>query len=197
MLANTTSSAGLSSVIVSWIAADARRNTLDIILSCLSIFLICSWKCVHLNPPTAIEAWCEWYKVSMGMGRSGKWKWEVPVFPKTPLLRKWGRRLKWMGIISVAPEVGVALSVWQWLEARRVVKEMGDPYTMSHAFLFNMGGVISREVTTGIVAEVETSRPAIEGRYDPRKSGSETATMAECYSDYVAEVGTPGPFQHF
>ena len=31
---------------------DSRRSTLDIILSCLSIFLFCSWKCVHLNIPS-------------------------------------------------------------------------------------------------------------------------------------------------
>jgi len=66
----------------------------------------------------------------------------------------------WMGIISVAPEVGVALSVEQWLEARSVSSYAGARCTMSHAFFFNMGGVILREVSVKVV---EPKPPAVEG----------------------------------
>lgn len=152
-------------------------------MSCLSIFLVCSWKCVHLNPPTAEEARCEWHTLP----KDGKGKWAIPIFPKAPLLRKWARKLMWMGLISIAPELGVAVSVKQWLAARQISKEMGEPCTVSHAFLFEMGGVILREVTEGSSAEAP-KRPAAEGG-DLDKTASATAAPADGQADYLAEIG--------
>jgi hypothetical protein len=111
----------------------------------------------------------------------------MPIFPKAPLLRKWARRLKWMGFISVAPELGVAVSVKQWLAARQISKEMGEPCTVSHAFLFEMGGVILREVTEGSLVEAP-KRPAVEGGGDLEKTASATAP-AGSQADYLAEIG--------
>ncbi|KAK0613204.1 hypothetical protein B0T14DRAFT_275320 [Immersiella caudata] len=169
MSTNGTSPDG--SGMVGWVSPDARRNTWDIILSCLSIFFVCSWKCVHLNPPTAREARGGWHEV-----------WKIPIFPKWSLLRKWGRRSMWMGIISVAPEMGVALSVEQWLEARKASKHFGGACTMSHAFFFNMGGVVLREVT-----HIEPKPPAVEGGDAIEKTASATVTSAD---DQVDEEAT-------
>ncbi|RYP67005.1 hypothetical protein DL771_007501 [Monosporascus sp. 5C6A] len=134
---NTTIADGLG--MVGWVAPDARRNTLDIILSWLSIFLVCSWKCVHLNLPTLEESRAGWHKVTIF-----REDWRIPVFPERPLLRKWGRKLMWMGLISIAPELGVALAVKQWETARASAN--GKPYTMTHAFYAQMGGIVLRVV---------------------------------------------------
>ncbi|KAK3370969.1 hypothetical protein B0T24DRAFT_680108 [Lasiosphaeria ovina] len=129
---------------VGWVSPDARRSTWDIIWSCLSIFLACSWKCVHLNVPTPAEARGEWHHVRI-------FKKRVPFFPGSRLFDKWRRRLVWMLIISIAPEVGVALAVKQWRNARRTLKETtgrdkDSRLTMAHAFLTNMGGVVMRYI---------------------------------------------------
>jgi hypothetical protein len=63
--ANVTSGAEPVANMVGWVPPDARRNTLDIILSCLSIFLVCSWKCVHLNLPTYEESQAGWRQASL------------------------------------------------------------------------------------------------------------------------------------
>ncbi|KAK1752040.1 hypothetical protein QBC47DRAFT_389503 [Echria macrotheca] len=192
MSTNTTSSGG-SGGMIGWVPPDARRNTWDIILSCLSIFLVCSWKCVHLNPPTGEEARGEWHKVSIGLAKGGRWRWEVPIFPKLPLLRKWCRRLMWMGIISVAPELGVAVSVKEWKEARSDLKWMsrsGVHCTMPHAFLFNMGGVIIREVTKrNGVAELEPKRSAVEDGDYAERTARAAVTGVDQQVDYLAEIG--------
>ncbi|KAK4442782.1 hypothetical protein QBC34DRAFT_418206 [Podospora aff. communis PSN243] len=175
------------SAMVGWISPDARRNTWDIIISCLSIFLVCSWKCVHLNPPTAEEARGEWHYMPED-SEANKGKWKIPIFPKAPLRRKWGRRLMWMVIISIAPELGVAVSVDQWIKARRTRKKMGDKFTLSHAFLFNMQGVLMREVVHRAVAKAEPTQPVPEGGGgDAEKEAAATVTPAgSSETDYVA-----------
>ena len=90
---------------IGWVPPDSRRSTLDIILSCLSIFLVCSWKCVHLNIPSYEESHARWHTIDL---------WEIPIFPKTPRLRKIGRQVMWMCIVSIAPELGVAVAVKRW-----------------------------------------------------------------------------------
>jgi len=139
--ANNTASGGM----VGWTWPDARRTSWDIIWSCLSVFLVCSWKCVHLNVPTPEESRGGWHSFRL----FGSERWQVPCFPKAPLRRKWARKIKWMAIICVAPEVGVALAVQQWLVAREWLKrhDMKAPeYTIAHAFYANMGGIVLRTV---------------------------------------------------
>ncbi|RYP12482.1 hypothetical protein DL765_007281 [Monosporascus sp. GIB2] len=149
--ANTTIADG--SGMVGWVSPDARRNTLDIILSCLSIFLVCSWKCVHLNLPTLEESRAGWHKVNIF-----RKDWDIPLFPERPLLRKWGRKLIWMGVISIAPELGVALAVKQWESARKSAYR--ESHTMTHAFYAQMGGIVLRVVKP--LPEKHSARPPVE-----------------------------------
>ncbi|KAK1758996.1 hypothetical protein QBC47DRAFT_97312 [Echria macrotheca] len=137
-LINTTSAA--SQDLVGWVSPDARRNTWDIIFSCLTVFIICSWKCVHLNVPTEAESRGEWHKIKV----RGKKGWQLPIFPKKPLLRKWGRKLMWMLIMCIAPEIGVAVAFTQWKKAREDAREHGC--SQQFAFLVNMGGLVCRTV---------------------------------------------------
>ncbi|KAK3386829.1 hypothetical protein B0H63DRAFT_468447 [Podospora didyma] len=127
---------------VGWTAPEGRRSILGIIWSCLSIFLVCSWKCVHLNVPTPEESRGGWKKFRL-------WKWQVPYWPKPPLRAKWRRKISWMVLISIAPEFGVGVAAHEWLEARETLREVNrDDLSMAHAFYANMGGILCRVIST-------------------------------------------------
>ncbi|KAK1751525.1 hypothetical protein QBC47DRAFT_392014 [Echria macrotheca] len=132
---------------VGWVSPKATRSTWGIIWSCMSIFLVCSWKCVHLNCPTLEEMRGGWHHFKLG-------SWKVPYFPKPGLRSKWRRRLGWMLAISVAPEVGVVMAFKQYRRAKRCLSEASElfsgrenPLTMAHAFALDMGAVWVRDAT--------------------------------------------------
>ncbi|KAK3361983.1 hypothetical protein B0T24DRAFT_690596, partial [Lasiosphaeria ovina] len=140
------------------------RSSSEIIWSCLSIFILCSWHCVHLNLPRPREGKGEFHQL-----------WKIPVWPKGPLRRKWTRKLIWMVVICLAPEIGVTLAVKQWQDARGVLKVAnGDEYSdkeklsMVHAFFANMGGFVIRHVPA---AETKAQSPESSGR-GPKSDGS-------------------------
>ncbi len=115
----------------------------------------------------------------------------MPIFPKAPLLRKWRRKLMWMGIISIAPELGVAIAVQQWVEATGASKRTGC--TMAQAFFANMGGLILREVVEGGLAD-NTSQPAAEPEVQPesedvKKIPAVAVKPAHQWTDYLAIPG--------
>lgn len=135
---NTTANGSNSSARVGWVSPGSRRSTWDILWTCFSVFLICSWKCTHLNIPSAEESEAGWHK------------WHgIPYWPERLLRRKWRRKAWWMVVIALAPEVGVAAAVEQYINARedrRTAEERaalrggGGPFSMAHAFYANMGG---------------------------------------------------------
>ncbi|KAK0704297.1 hypothetical protein B0H67DRAFT_521349 [Lasiosphaeris hirsuta] len=130
---------------VGWVSAPSQRSTWDIIWTCLSIFLLCSWRAVHLNLPTPEESLDEWNEFRLGSFGM------VPYWPKKPLLVKWRRKVVWMGVICLAPEAGVGLAVNQYLAAREARDKANrampdDKFTMAHAFYANMGGITIRRV---------------------------------------------------
>ncbi|PVI02225.1 hypothetical protein DM02DRAFT_613069 [Periconia macrospinosa] len=143
--ANNTASGGER---VGWVSPGSRRSTWDIIWSCLTVFFICSWKCTHLNIPNVSESEAGWYKT-----RAIPW-WPfskprktfcLPLFPEAPLLRKWARKLGFMALIAIAPEVVVALAASQCMQAWIDLKDVSSPkFTMSHAFFARMGGFVLR-----------------------------------------------------
>lgn len=100
---------------VGWVSPEAHRNTWGIIWSCFTIFIVCSWKCVHLNLPSHEESLGEWHKIKTSQRPRSL---EVPYFPKRLLFVKWRRKLLWMGFIAIAPEFGVAIALSQYLEAK-------------------------------------------------------------------------------
>ncbi|KAL5593844.1 hypothetical protein FOBRF1_012946 [Fusarium oxysporum] len=107
-----------NTTMVGWVSPAPRRSTWSIIWSCLSIFIVCSWKCVHLNIPTHEEIQGEWH--TMQICRCIP---DIPIWPKAPLRRKWSRKIIWMTVIALAPEFGVALAAKQYMDARRELKE--------------------------------------------------------------------------
>lgn len=117
---NTTTNNNNGDEMVGWVSPAPRRTTWSIIWSCLSIFMVCSWKCVHLNIPSHQEAKGEWYTLQV------KFLPDTPVWPKAPLRRKWRRKVLWMCGIALAPEFGVALALQQHMKARKDLKNANE-----------------------------------------------------------------------
>src|SRR5438034_7065736 len=87
---------------VGWVPSSPRRSTMDIIWSCVSILLVCSYKCLHFNISSFEEKQARWHETK---------RFRIPYWPEGPLIRKQLRKLKWMAIILVAPEIGVGVAV--------------------------------------------------------------------------------------
>jgi hypothetical protein len=91
---------------VGWISSASGRSTSDILWSCFSILLVCTYKCIHFNVASREESEAEWFK------------WHGLYLPETLLWRKWAKRAAWMLLIVLAPEIGVAVAMDQYLLAR-------------------------------------------------------------------------------
>lgn len=118
---------------VGWVSSRPGRSTSEIIWSCVTVLLVCTYKCVHLNLPSQEENEAGWHRI---VG--------VPVWPEWPLLRKNLRQLKWMAFILVAPEYGVAIAFHQYqiakVEAERTHR--GQKMSLAHGFFAQMGGFV-------------------------------------------------------
>lgn len=110
-----------SEEMIGWVSPDARRNTWGIIWSCLTIFIVCSWKCVHLNVPSHNESIAGWHTIS-----KLPWSIEIPYWPQRLLWIKWRRKVLWMAFIAIAPEYGVALALAQYLAAKKDLTEANE-----------------------------------------------------------------------
>jgi hypothetical protein len=76
----------------------------------------------------------------------GGWhKWRgIPYWPTKPLISKWSRKLGFMCVITIAPELVVGLAIRQFLDARTQWKRTGKKYTIAHAFYADIGGFVLR-----------------------------------------------------
>jgi hypothetical protein len=119
---------------VGWVPPDGSRNTLGVIWSCLLVFVICSWKCVHLNMPSREETEAGWHWA---------WGW-LPCWPEAPLRRKWTRKARWMLTMCMAPEFVVVHAAREFRDARKMMKYAGEGFTTAHAFFAAMGGIVLR-----------------------------------------------------
>ncbi|CZR37733.1 uncharacterized protein FPRO_07076 [Fusarium proliferatum ET1] len=170
-----------NTTMVGWVSPAPRRSTWDIIWSCLSIFIVCSWKCVHLNIPTHEEIQGEWHTVQICRRLP-----DISIWPKAPLRRKWRRKILWMTFIALAPEFGVALATRQYMDARRELKEftkalpdeVAQRYTMIHAFYVQMGGIIIYEPST----ESESQSFPTGQKSTRTRHGNRTAKMVRSLS---------------
>ncbi|KAF5571655.1 hypothetical protein FPHYL_240, partial [Fusarium phyllophilum] len=183
--AETNSTSG-NTTMVGWVSPAPRRSTWSIIWSCLSIFIVCSWKCVHLNIPTHEEIQGEWHTIQLCRGLP-----DVSFWPKAPLRRKWRRKIIWMTFIALAPEFGVAIAARQYREARRELKEFKQDisneyarkFTMAHSFYVQMGGVVIFEPSPH-------SSPIEENSASNLQSNNEMSNAAH-YDSQVVESSQP------
>ncbi|KAH8890049.1 hypothetical protein GQ53DRAFT_867693 [Thozetella sp. PMI_491] len=134
---------------VGWVSPESsRRSSWDIIWLCFSVFLLCSWKCTHLNIPSLEESRGEWHQFSI-------WKISVAYFPKTPARRRFFRKAWFMVLMCLAPEVIVAMATMQYVNARADLIDVNSrfqpsdangpkrekkAFTMAHAHWARMGG---------------------------------------------------------
>jgi hypothetical protein len=93
---------------VGWVSASPGRSTSNILWSCFSILLICAWKSIHFNVPSDEERDAGWHKL---------WR-TVPYWPTKLLWWRWRKRLGFMVIVILAPEIGVAIAMDQYLSAK-------------------------------------------------------------------------------
>ena len=142
---------------VGWISSPPGRSTSSIIWSCVTVLLVCTYKCVHLNLPSLEENEAGWHRV---LG--------VPLWPEWPMLRKNLRQVKWMAVILIVPELGVSLAYKEYKMARSDAKRSfrGQKMTLAHGFFALMGGFVAEYQTSYIPFE-ETDSLAHDARSAP------------------------------
>ena len=101
-----------------WVSQPDQRGTIDIIWSCLATLVICVWAMLHLNVPSQSDT-------------------QVTLF---------FRKLRWMTLSILAPELIMLFASGQWASARRSVADMHrlghSSWTIVHAFYADSGGFL-------------------------------------------------------
>ncbi|KAL3450810.1 hypothetical protein BJX65DRAFT_293953 [Aspergillus insuetus] len=94
---------------VGWVSSPEGRGTSDILWSCFGIFLVYTWKCTHLNLPSARKSEAGWHATANG--------WS----PYWPTRHYWTvvlRKVKWMCIVALASEASVICAARDFWRAR-------------------------------------------------------------------------------
>ncbi|KAN0102644.1 hypothetical protein V8E51_010957 [Hyaloscypha variabilis] len=119
---------------INYVSSVDARGTMDILWSCLFTILACTWTVLHLNVPEQRE------------DRDPDWKGNIKWMIKRGLTST-----TWMLITIVAPEVLISKYIGDLASAKadlQKMKKFADeddvPWTLSHAFLANMGGFAVR-----------------------------------------------------
>ncbi|KAK3331846.1 hypothetical protein B0T19DRAFT_87419 [Cercophora scortea] len=122
IFSNSTQSGSLT-----WIPNPTTRGTANILQTCILTLFLCIWRAVHLNLPEFGE----------------------PTFLKVGL-QTW-RRVGWMLISLLAPELVVYTAWCQLVDARHIVRYYNErknsdqePWTLAHGFYVVMGGFALR-----------------------------------------------------
>jgi hypothetical protein len=108
------------------------RGTLDIVWTCFSILLLCTWSVQHLNIQPQVKP--------RTIGQYVRW---------TVFLVK--RKAKWMLLTLVAPEILIGLALSELVAARygqdtmqEFACEDGVEWTLEHSHFADMGGFVIR-----------------------------------------------------
>jgi hypothetical protein len=142
---------------VGWVSAGNGRSTSDILWSCFSILLVCTWKCIHFNIPSIYDSEAKWHN------------WGILYWPGKRLRLRWMYQVGWMIGIALAPEIGVAIAMSQYLEARQGLKtlkrdwsmEIEQPDVESEAKEVDLEGIESK-----VVESKEAGSKNAESEYD-------------------------------
>ncbi|UNI23456.1 hypothetical protein JDV02_009274 [Purpureocillium takamizusanense] len=175
-----------------FVSAPNVRSTLDIVWSCVSILLLSSWSIQHLNVPPQFEP-----------------KSKRQVFRRRMFFLF--RKLKWMLATLVAPETLFAFALTDYVSAHeytRALREAADadgvPWSKTHTYFADMGGVISRPRSTGSLhpgLESEPQLPLLEANaqlplgVDTRHEDVETQRPLEVNVQLPLQVQTQLPLE--
>ncbi|UKZ47944.1 hypothetical protein TrVGV298_002180 [Trichoderma virens] len=114
---------------IGFVNAPNIRTTMQIVWSCFSVILLCTWSILHLNVPPELMT-------------RGSWQW---IYRKLFLLF---RKVYWMGVMLIAPEFLTTFMTKKMLGTKENVKaleELADEddveWTLSHTILADMGGI--------------------------------------------------------
>ena len=129
-MVNFQSDCGIPPDGVTFVSSSYIRGTLDIVWSCASILILCTWSILHLNVPP---------QSSPGPGRHmQKLRRDIA---------RLGTKALWMLINIIAPEFAFAKAWSDRIAAKRVTtrvegyaKRDGVPWGVSHTYFANMGG---------------------------------------------------------
>lgn len=109
---------------VGWKSGPSERGTMEIVWTCLATMFTCTWVCLHLNVPSTHDGW-----------------WT-----------DFGRKLKWMLIMILAPEYVATTALAQRSIARASVKRVKQWYNDHKSDIEKGGG-----------AENDDGREYVEG----------------------------------
>lgn len=152
-----------SDQLVSWQAGNDHRGTWDIIISCLSTIIACTWSVQHLNVPGHRRdgQWTRWL-------RSVKWMIITILFPELIVIHavielqmaiKALRRMEQKGrpverpwwlqrplLSSLVKQLSHSLKRLPCLKQQKITETVDDPkWTLTHCYFANMGGFYFRD----------------------------------------------------
>ncbi|KAH9218835.1 hypothetical protein DL95DRAFT_443881 [Leptodontidium sp. 2 PMI_412] len=161
---------------IGWKSSPDGRSTMDIIWSCASVLLVCTYKCLHLNISSFEENQAGWRRTK---------RWGVPYRPEWLMIRKHLRKIKWMALVLIVPEIGVAIACCQYMNARAEVWKArlefrGEELTLTHGFYAVASGFA---VTSG-----RSQEGSMEGRQEEFKSSERN--REELYRSDLTTYGT-------
>ena len=82
----------------SWIPDPDNRGTWSLLYSCVFTLVLCVWTAIHLNVPSYRESH----------------------------LSQWLRKLKWVLLAIIAPELGVYTAFEQYYQAKKLIRELAE-----------------------------------------------------------------------
>ena len=148
-----------------WVGQCNQRGTIDIILACFSTIFISLWVMLHLNVPASDE---------------GIW---------TGFFRK----VRWLLIGALAPEILLLLSGGQWASARRSSIEMQamghKQWTMVHGFYADSGGfMLKAPDAPAFPVTARQIQHLVESKYMAVPNISEDEIFDKSKADQVTKI---------
>ena len=142
---------------VTWVSPPSIRGTMDVIFSCFSVLLICTWAIQHLSVPPHKEpheySWnrrfvkSQTYSAFLDDARFN--------FSK----------LKWMAMSLLAPEYILSKALSEFLAARDAKRQFNhSAWTTTHGYFANMRGFILCFDVEAVETPQEPSKPTAHER---------------------------------
>lgn len=155
--------------ITNYVSGPDTRGTLDILWSSLSILLLCTWSIQHLNVPLQ-------FLPTSRRDRACKQRWWRFHLPEHQEMNRrlylFFRKIKWLAINMMVPELILALALSDLVTARKYLPECerwaqhdGVEWSLGHTYFANMGGFIIR-----FGAEEKEDNAFEEGQLEPSES---------------------------